>query len=66
MQIKSFHWLSDHGLWAIIIHSKYFPVSEKVQPAENYWTDYVKMTSKVQPAADYWTVNRENLGTRVC
>ena len=24
------------------------------------------MTSKVQPAADYWTVDRENLGTRLC
>ena len=24
------------------------------------------MTSKVQPAANYWTVDRENLGTRLC
>ena len=24
------------------------------------------MTSKVQPATDYWTVDRENLGTRLC
>ena len=24
------------------------------------------MTSKMQPAADYWTVDRENLGTRLC
>ena len=24
------------------------------------------VTSKVQPAADYWTVDRENLGTRLC
>ena len=24
------------------------------------------MTSKVQPAAGYWTVDRENLGTRLC
>ena len=24
------------------------------------------MTSKVQPAADYWTVDRKNLGTRLC
>ena len=24
------------------------------------------MTSKVQPAADYWTVDRENLGKRLC
>ena len=32
----------------------------------NYWTDDIKMTSKVQPTADYWTVDRENLGTRLC
>ena len=24
------------------------------------------MTSKVQPAADYWTIDRVNLGTRLC
>ena len=24
------------------------------------------ITSKVQPTADYWTVDRENLGTRLC
>ena len=34
--------------------------------SKNYWTIDVKMTSKVQPAADYWTVDRENLGTRLC
>ena len=42
------------------------PMTSKVQPAADYWTDDVKMTSKVQPAADYWTVDRENLGTRLC
>ena len=26
MQFKSFYWLSHHGVRAIIIHSKYFPV----------------------------------------
>ena len=73
----------------IIIHWKYFPVSDwlkphawftitsccglniepmslKVQPAANCWTNDIKMTSKVQPAADYWTVDQENLGTRLC
>ena len=29
------------------------PMTSKVQPSENYWTDDVKMTSKVQPATDY-------------
>ena len=45
-----------------------------VQSAADYWTIDVKMTSKVQPAADYWiidvkdywTIDRENLGTRLC
>ena len=32
-------------------------MTAKVEPTENYWT---------QPAADYWTVDRENLGTRLC
>ena len=31
-----------------------------------YWASDVKMTSKVQPAAGYWTVDRENLGLRLC
>ena len=42
------------------------PMTLKVQPAADYWTDDDKMTSKVQLAADYWTVDWENLGTRLC
>ena len=41
-------------------------MTSKVERIENYLTNDVKMTSKVQPAADYWTVDRENLGTRLC
>ena len=49
-------------------------MTSKVQSAADYWTIDVKMTSKVQPAADYWiidvkdywTIDRENLGTRLC
>ena len=41
-------------------------MTSKVRPAENYFTNEVKITSKVQAAADYWTVDRENLGTRLC
>ena len=49
-------------------------MTSKVQSAADYWTTDVKMTSKVQPAADYWiidvkdywTIDRENLGTRLC
>ena len=36
----------------------------KVQPAANYWTDYVKMASKGQPAADYWTIDWEKRAVR--
>ena len=32
MQLKNLHWLSHHGMWAIIIHSKYFPVSDWFKP----------------------------------
>ena len=32
MQMESFHWLGHHGIWAIIIHSKYFPVSDWLKP----------------------------------
>ena len=45
----------------------------KVEPSEkllNQWRQNLRhiesMTSKVQPAADYWTVDRDNLGTRLC
>ena len=41
-------------------------MASKVQPTENYWINDVKMTSKMQPTADHWTVDRENLGTRLC
>ena len=41
-------------------------MTSKVERIENYCTNDVKMTSKVQHAADYWTIDRENLGTRLC
>ena len=49
-------------------------MTSKVQSAADYWTIDVKMTWKVRPAADYWiidvkdywTIDRENLGTRLC
>ena len=102
MQLKNLHWLSHHGMWAIIIHSKYFPVSDWFKPHAlftitsccspnlerifailnqwrqkrslpkllNQWRQNLRhiesMTSKVQPTADYWTIDRENLGTRLC
>ena len=49
----------------IIIHSKYFPVSDWLKPHAYYSTVDVKMTSKVEPAAYYSTVDRKNLGTRL-
>ena len=38
------------------------PMTSKVQPAADYWTNDVKMTSEVQLAADYLTVDQETWG----
>ena len=64
-------WLKPHAQFTIT--SCCFPNLERIFAILNQWHQKCSppkmiepMMSKVQPAADYWTVDRENLGTRLC
>ena len=62
-------WLKPHPYFTITSYCwpNIEPMTSKVQPGANYWTDDVKMTSKVQSAADHWTVDRKKkLVTSLC
>ena len=48
----------------IIIHSKYFSISDWLKP-DQIWKTFALLNQKCSKVADFWTVNREHLWTRL-